>query len=614
MSPGPRPSTISILYVDDDPILLELGKVFLERSGNLSVDTISSGHQAIDMVDQKQYDAIISDYEMPQMDGIALLQKIRECHGEIPFVLFTGRGREEVVIKALNCGADSYLQKGGNATAQFVELENTIKKHVERRKAEIALEISEQKYRLLVDNAQEGICVLQHEIVVFHNPKFVDLFQKAGAFTHEMLTQSIFDSFHPDDQEMMRERFHRRINYGEIFEGYPFRVIDSFGAVHWFEVHAVMTEWNGNPATLNFIRDITEQHNLKSVISENETRYQELINSLPKTILEINEDLNLTFINRAGLDIFGYEIEDLHKPLSAMDLVIQSDKDKILSHKIAVTQGKSVQKQEYTALTKDGRTFPMKTYLSSVFRKNKFAGFRAVCIDITEEKIAKYALAKANVRLNLMTSVTRHDILNKITVLQSLLDLSHEESDESTRLEYLKKQQEITEVIQEYIEFTKYYQEVGMQTPKWHELEKIIPNATYENELGIIFIEISVKDYLIYADPLIIKIFLNIFENSVNHGCHVTRICICCQETREGLTIVYSDDGIGVPSEIKEKIFGEGFGKHTGFGLFLTREILSITGISIRENGIEGCGARFEILVPKGGYRINSDTIAHYTS
>jgi signal transduction histidine kinase len=75
------------------------------------------------------------------------------------------------------------------------------------------------------------------------------------------------------------------------------------------------------------------------------------------------------------------------------------------------------------------------------------------------------------------------------------------------------------------------------------------------------------------------------------------------QETSDGLTILYEDNGVGIPPENKEKIFIRGFGKHTGLGLFLIREILSITGITIAETGDYGKGARFEIRVPKGGYR-----------
>ena len=111
----------TILYVDDEPSLLETGKIFLERSGKFSVDIVTSAPAAITLLNTKNYDAIIADYQMPCMDGIEFLKRIRSSGNIIPFILFTGRGREEVVIQALNEGADFYLQKGGDPIAQFTE-------------------------------------------------------------------------------------------------------------------------------------------------------------------------------------------------------------------------------------------------------------------------------------------------------------------------------------------------------------------------------------------------------------------------------------------------------------------------------------------------------------
>ena len=97
-----------ILYVDDEPALLEIGKAFLERSGECKVETSQSAYEALDTLHISRFDAIISDYQMPGMDGLEFLKTIRDDPHlkEIPFILFTGRGREEVVIEALNHGAD----------------------------------------------------------------------------------------------------------------------------------------------------------------------------------------------------------------------------------------------------------------------------------------------------------------------------------------------------------------------------------------------------------------------------------------------------------------------------------------------------------------------------
>ncbi|HNT09202.1 response regulator, partial [Methanoculleus sp.] len=137
---------ISVLYVDDEPALLELTRLFLERYGNYSVDTAISALDALDMMKAAPYDAIISDYQMPVMDGIALLKHLRAEDSSTPFILFTGRGREEIAIEALNAGADFYLQKGGEPGSLFAELEHKLRLAVERRR--IADELSESRQRM----------------------------------------------------------------------------------------------------------------------------------------------------------------------------------------------------------------------------------------------------------------------------------------------------------------------------------------------------------------------------------------------------------------------------------------------------------------------------------
>ena len=134
-----------MLYVDDEPGLLEIAKLFLESAGEFSVDTCISAHDGLKVMEKQAYDAIVSDFQMPEMDGIEFLKVVRAKFGEIPFILFTGKGREEVVIQAINNGADFYLQKGGDPRSQFAELAHKIKKAAERKTDKDALVNSEQR-------------------------------------------------------------------------------------------------------------------------------------------------------------------------------------------------------------------------------------------------------------------------------------------------------------------------------------------------------------------------------------------------------------------------------------------------------------------------------------
>jgi signal transduction histidine kinase len=102
---------------------------------------------------------------------------------------------------------------------------------------------------------------------------------------------------------------------------------------------------------------------------------------------------------------------------------------------------------------------------------------------------------------------------------------------------------------------------------------------------------------------MVTKVFFNLFDNAVRYGKSVTTITVRCGKVENDLVITFADNGVGIPLNEKQKIFEKGYGQHTGFGLFLAREILAITGISISETGSHGKGARFEISVPKGVYR-----------
>ena len=150
---------LNVLHVDDEPELLDITKMLLEQDSELKVDIEQDPVVALDRMAHEEYDVIVSDYRMSGMSGIELLKKIRESD-QVPFILFTGRGREEVAIEALNNGADLYLQKGGDPEAQFMELRNAIIQLAQRKKAEVQVIDGERKYRELVEGANEIILEL----------------------------------------------------------------------------------------------------------------------------------------------------------------------------------------------------------------------------------------------------------------------------------------------------------------------------------------------------------------------------------------------------------------------------------------------------------------------
>jgi two-component system sensor histidine kinase BarA len=224
----------------------------------------------------------------------------------------------------------------------------------------------------------------------------------------------------------------------------------------------------------------------------------------------------------------------------------------------------------------------------------------------SELKIAQEADRRANAKLNLLNSVTRHDILNQLTVLNgylSLLEVRATTSDLQTH-DFIKRAELAARNIENQIQFTKIYQDIGVHEPTWQNVGGLIMKAKTGLLPESVILTVNLSEIEIYADPLLEKTFYTLLENTLRHGMQVTRIRFFYQITDDDtLHLIYEDNGVGISFDDKEHIFERSYGKHTGFGLFLAKEILSITGLVITETGEPGKGARFEITVPKGEYR-----------
>ncbi|MCX6690407.1 MAG: PAS domain-containing sensor histidine kinase [Methanoregula sp.] len=262
---------------------------------------------------------------------------------------------------------------------------------------------------------------------------------------------------------------------------------------------------------------------------------------------------------------------------------------------------------EIPILTKDGTIRTVIWNSANVLDVNgTIVSTIAQGVDITERKQAEVALQQANKQLNLLSSVTRHDILNQLMALKGYLELSLDVIDKPEALkEFIKKEQHAANVIDEQITFTRDYQELGVSASAWQNVNEGIRNAMVALPMRAVHIEPDPADPEVYADPLLEKVFYNLIDNALRYGgADLKTIRVSSAESNPGLTIICEDNGVGITAEDKKKLFTKGFGKNTGLGLFLSREILAITGITITENGVPGKGARFEIAVPKGMWRM----------
>ncbi len=979
---------ISVLYVDDEPALLDIAKIFLEMNGDLTVDTVPSAHDAIERLQYRKYDAIVSDYQMPEMDGIAFLQHVRLGFDSIPFILFTGRGREEVVIEALNTGADFYLQKGNDPKAQFRELEHKIRHAVYRRRAEVQLRQSEKRMadiinflpdatfavdpegrviawnraieemtgvpaedilgkgdhvyalpfygerrRTLIDLVLSGdedgaeqlysrtfrncsgitieteyahpqgrkvvlwakasplyddngtltgaiesirditalraaqqeleqkneelmasneqlaaaeeeirqqmdeIVVGKHELEQKNEELMASNEQLAAAeeeirqqmddlatahdelrknearyravveeqtelicrFTPNFICSFVNEAFcrffgrtrqdllkkridpvliHPDDIEKvhaqvvaltpehpdvtidqrmilpdgavrwvrwnvralyyypsgtfgyqavgrditgyvrMKRAVEQRYRFEKTIaavssrfitrEGFDAAVHDSLrdigglgGACRAYlflfddggERVNTIREWcaEGIPARRYALRDfpcdtfpwwmarlrndeiiavpdvaalpaeagaereILESHGVQSVLvlpvqiggdligfigldnvaytrewcpedaellrmsseiigsalerkrvedalREREAHFQFLVNRSSDVFVIVNPDATIRYISPVAADITGYPIETFTG--SIFDLIYPDDAPLLRQHwGTMIDDGYPSIRFEFRIAHKDGNVLYLEGLAQSYLDDPLIRGVIINIRDVTERKRTERAVQEANRKLQLLSSVTRHDILNQVTIQLGYAGFALQECLSPEIAECVRNIDTAARTIQRQIEFTRDYQNLGIKNPVWINVSAVLAGLTASH----LAVQSDVPGIEVFADPLLEKVFENLLDNTVRHAAGATAVRISSRTSHEGMTIFWEDDGTGIPEDQKERIFERGYGKNTGLGLYLAREVLAITGIGIRETGTPGKGARFEIFVPGGAYRVTAD-------
>ena len=392
-SSGGNSPVISLLYVDDEPDLLNLTKLTLERSGDLKVTTAPTAREAIRLLSQHPYDAIVSDYQMPEMDGIEFLKQIRARGDTTPFIIFTGKGREDVVIEALNCGVDFYLQKGGDSKAQFAELVHDIRQAVSHRKAENALRESEEKYRRIIETANEGIWQMDERFVtIFVNRKLAEMLEYTP---REMIGRNVTSFMHPDDDDDHAARIiERRKGYPGQYER---RFLKKDGTVVWTIVSATALQdpdgtFRGSFAMLT---DITTRKSAEQELRENEERYRNVVEDQTEFICRFTPDGRLTFVNDAYCRYFELDrarcLENFHSVK-----LYPEDARLMKRHLASLTPDNPVASIDHRILMPSGEVRWQRWNDRAIFDQDGHViEYQSVGRDITEIKIAEKTLRES---------------------------------------------------------------------------------------------------------------------------------------------------------------------------------------------------------------------------
>jgi len=383
----------SVLYVDDESTLLELGKRFLESMKQFRVDITTSVSEAIPLLDTIDYDAIISDYQMPEMDGIDFLRKVRSSGNDIPFILFTGKGREEIVITALNEGADFYLQKGGDPSAQFAELAHKIRLSIQRRQAIIALEESERRYRDVVETQTEFISrFLPDGTHIFVNDAYCRFFQKKR---DEIVGHRFTPRIPPEDQERIRNHL-AALNPGHPTAEIEHRVIMPDGTIRWqwwsdhafFDQHGQVTEYQ------SVGKDITDRKQIEEALRSSENLYRALFDYTLAATCILGPDTTILKVNASWEKLCGFSRDEAENRLSFTAFIHPDDLEQLKKYHAArrVDTNSAPRIYECRVISRTGDIHHCMAYVDMIPEtKNSIASL----MDITERKNTELDLQKS---------------------------------------------------------------------------------------------------------------------------------------------------------------------------------------------------------------------------
>jgi len=376
----------------------------------------------------------------------------------------------------------------------------------------------------------------------------------------------------------------------------------------------------------------------QAALQESEERYRVLYRDNPSMFFTVSADRKIVMVNQFGAIQLGYTVDELEgQPV--LNVFYPEDQTPVNEqlNKCLQYPGQ-IFSWQLRKVRKDNGVLWVEEYARAVCGPEGSLIVLIVCQNITERKRAEdevlrkseelsaayeeitataeelrqnydtlhksqQALEQARRKLNILNSITFSDIQNAVFSLAGYLELEKTVTLDEKLQRYLVKQIRIVRTITESLKFANNYQNLGLKPPAWQNVMQSFLYGISHLDISKLSRTLDVEGLEIYADPLLENVFFTLAENITLQGKTATEITLRYQESPEGLTLFFGDNGMGIQYDLKEKIFDRQYEEEKGLGLFLAREILSVTGITIRETGEPGKGARFEILVPKGAYR-----------
>jgi PAS domain S-box-containing protein len=382
---------IRILHVDDNADDLELIGIKLMRlAGELEIHPAGSPQQALALMDELKFDCILCDYQMPGSSGLDFLQAIRNRNDDTPFIFLTGQGNEDLAAWALRTGADDYYTKE-LTFAHYDRLLNSIRRVVEarrevrrKREAEKALRESEERYRNLVERAQDGIVLVQDRTIKYANQS---LAMMLGGTIDDMIGKPFTKFIHQNEIPKLLDRYERRIGGEALPSAYETILLRSDGSTVFAELNAGLIMYDGEPADMVMVRDVTERRQMEAALRESEERFRSLVENINEVIFTADLRGRITYLSPVIERLSGYSPKEIVGK-SFKNFVHSSD---IPGLQAAVRRGLEGHSEpiEIRVIDKGGAVRHVLISNSIIYTQGKPSGITGVLTDISERKRAE---------------------------------------------------------------------------------------------------------------------------------------------------------------------------------------------------------------------------------
>jgi PAS domain S-box-containing protein len=590
---------ICVLHVDDDFDFLKLVKYCLEIDWPFQVDQCLSADEALTRLDGEKCDVIVSEYHMHGKDGLQFLRELRERGNRVPFIMFTGDERIEVVIEALNLGAKHYINKMGEAKAVYTELAHAIEELADVKKAEEKAEKTSEVMRDRFKNIAEiaGDWIWEVDIdgrYTYSNPSVEHVL---GYLPEEVLGRHFYDFYPAEEQEKLKNVEMKILARKERFTTFIHK-----------DGHPVVVETRGVPVITpdgkilgyrGSDRDVTETKQAQKALKESEEKFKQLFTQNPEATCYLDVNLHILDVNPRFHELFWYTLEEV-RGKNINDTIVpegKMDETKMLDEKASDNiYFDTVRKR------KDGLLIPVSVSAAPMKIIDELVGYVVIYKDISEVKKAEEEVKVAMEKLCVVGSLTRHDIRNKLAAVEGYLFLLRKKLGKNIEaLDNVNEIESSSQQILKILEFSRVYEHLGAEQLKYVNVEQCVSDAVaIFTNLKNAQVKNECRGLQVLADSLLAQVFYNLIDNTLKYGEKTTLIRFRYEKLdRNHLKLIYEDDGVGIPDQMRSNLFQKGCGKGTGYGLYLISKICESYGWALQETGKQGHGAQFTMIIPQ---------------